>query len=186
MSNISNDDPYDAIEEAIDNASYQICPQVDLDDFDLCNQRSQKDCRQVFYREIGKKSRIISEDQNALDLISYSATCGWLYGYYCGEQEALSTTSAEDDEISNQDYEIEKSGRELNNDRGNSTRKTKEAANSESSPDNNFVESEELESTDDGQIYQKPRRAKYLFIGIAIGAVITAIVCIIIDSQMMG
>jgi len=174
MSNIFNDDPYDAIEEAIENASKKFCRKVNLDYFDPWNQKSRKDCRKRFDREIGKKSRIISEDPDEIVLISYSATLGWLYGYSCAQEEALSTISAEDDETSYQDDEIEGSSSYSSDAQEDLTEETEEAANSESSPDNDFVESEEPESTDKERLLQKLQGAIGwpLGIGIAIGLAI--------------
>ena len=192
MSNISSKKADKAIQKAIDKASYKVCQQVNLDDFDPWNQKSQNGCRQFFDREIDKENQKISEDQDALVLISYSATLGWLYGYSCAQEEALSTISAEDDDISYQDDEIERSSRYLSDAQEDLTEETEEPANSESSPDNDIVESEEPEATDKEGLLQKLRRAIGwplgigIAIGIAIGAGITIIVCIIIDSQMMG
>ena len=192
MSDMFSKNAEKAIEKAIDKASKKFCRKVNLDDFDLSNRRLQNDCRQFFGGAMANERQNISEDQDALVLISYSATLGWLYGYSCAQEEALSTISAEDDDISYQDDEIERSSRYLSDAQEDLTEETEEPANSESSPDNDIVESEEPEATDKEGLLQKLRRAIGwplgigIAIGIAIGAGITIIVCIIIDSQMMG
>ena len=180
MSNIFGKKADKAIESAIKSASQKVCPRVDLDDFDPWNQKSQKDCHKRFDGEIRNKRHEISQDQDALVLISYSATLGWLYGYSCAQYEALSTISAEDDAISNQYDENKKSGHEQSNDRGNNTGKTEKAAKSKSDPDGKTDESEELESTDDGQLHQKLRRAKGCCWGLAL-AIVVAIIIILSD-----
>ena len=172
-----------AIGEAIDKASKEFCRNVNLGNFGLSNRKLRKVCHECFGGAIANKRQKISADQEAIYLIAYSATHGWLHGYACAQEEAFEIISSQDDEMSNQADGIEKSGHEQSNAQRNPT---EEAAKSKSDPDGKTDEPEELESTDDGQLHQKLRRAKYLVIGIAIGVVITAIACIIIDSQMMG
>ena len=180
MSDMFSKNAEKAIEKAIDKASKKFCRKVNLDDFDLSNRRLQNDCRQFFGGAMANERQNISEDQDALDLISYSATWGWLYGYSCAQEEALSTISAEDDEMSYQGDEIERSSSEQSNDQENSTGRTEETANSESSPDNDFVESEELESSDEEEILRKLEQAKHWCFGLA-AALAVAIIIIITD-----
>lgn len=212
MSNIfknpSNKAAIQAIEEAIDIASQKVCrdPKVDLENFDpwakggLLTDSSYLICHQRFEKEIKRAESSVGQNWHVLDLIARASTYSWLHGYACAREEALLTISAKnkeistkkaeisdkDKEISDKNAEIERQKRELGDTKINLDNKTREAENSEIRPNSNKAESEETEPADEGQIYQKPRRANYLFIGIVIGAVITAIVCIIIDSQMMG
>ena len=185
MSDMFSNHAYDAIEDAINRASPNFCEKVNLH-VDLSNRKLQKDCHECLGGAIANKRHRISADQEAIDLIAYSATHGWLHGYACARQKALLEISAKNEKISTKDAQIERQKRELGDTKINLGDKTEEAENSEIRPNSNKAESEEPEPADEGQTYQKPRRAKYLVIGIAIGVVITAIACIIIDSQMMG
>ena len=166
-----------AIGEAIDKASKEFCRNVNLDNFGTWDQKSQNDCRQFFRNAIANKRQKISADQEAIYLIAYSATHGWLHGYACAQEEAFEIISSQDDEMSNQADGIEKSGHEQSNAQRNPT---EEAAKSKSDPDGKTDEPEVLESTDDGQLHQKLRRAKGCCWGLAL-AVVVAIIIILSD-----
>ncbi len=198
MSNIfknpSNNAAIQAIEGAIDIAAQKVCrdPKVDLENFDpwakggLLTDSSYLICHQRFEKEIKRAESRVEQNWHVLDLIARASTYSWLHGYFCAQQKALLAISAKNKEISSKNAEIERLDGKLRDSEINLCNKTREAENSEIRPNSNKAEAEEPEPADEGQIYQKPRRAKYLFIGIAIGVVITAIACIIIDSQMMG
>ena len=80
MSNIfrnsSNNTAIQDIEEAIDNASDEICLQVNFDDFDpwarvyIPHQSSQDFCRQFFDGEIGDIRNQIFKNQRVPELVS--------------------------------------------------------------------------------------------------------------------
>ena len=198
MSNIfknpSNSAAIQAIEDAIRIASQKVCrdPKVDLENFDpwakggLLTDSSYLICHQRFEKEIKRAESRVGQNWHVLDLIARASTYSWLHGYFCAQQKALLAISAKNKEISSKNAKIEKLEGELGDTKINLENKTEEAKNLNIRSNNTIVESEEPEPADDGQICQKPRRAKFLFIGIAIGVIITAIACVIINSQMMS
>ena len=181
MSNISNNDPFDAIEDAIKSASYQICPQVDLDlkMFDPLTQGSFNSCYPLFNNEIAAERHRISNDQYIIDQIKHTATWGWLHGYSCAQNEALLEISSKDTEISNKNTEINGLNQKLGNTQNDLTQKTKEATRLK-------AKLEQLQSSDPERRAKRWRLSFLIAAAVAIGAGITIIVCVIINSQMMG
>ena len=98
MSNIfknhANKAAIQAIEEAIGNASDEICQKVDLKNFDPweqgvpLTQSSHDFCGKFFDGEIAAKKHQIPKNQQTPDFISYAGTRGWLHGYFCAQDEA--------------------------------------------------------------------------------------------------
>ena len=132
MSNISNNPSNNAaiqaIEDAIRIAAQKVCrdPKVDLENFDPwakgdpLTQSSHDFCGQLFDGEIAKMNLRILKNQDMPDVISYSGTRGWLYGYSCAQDEANPV-------ISNQANDITMLNQELSDTQNNLTQKTEEA-----------------------------------------------------------
>ena len=98
MSNIFKN-PFDnadfqAFEEAIGNASHEVCRKVDLQKFDPrakgdpLTPSSHDFCGQFFTTEIEKIDYQIFRNQQAPDLVSFAGTRGWLHGYACAQEKA--------------------------------------------------------------------------------------------------
>ena len=196
MSNIFNDPSNDAaiqaIGDAIESAAGKICQEIDPKEFNpraetyILRESPHDFCNRFFHDEIEGMNFEIIEYQDVPDLISYAGTRGWLYGYICAEDQVSQTTPNQNDKKSNQYDENKKSSSEQSNDQKNSTGKTEEAAKSKSDPDGKTDESEGPESTDKEELLQKLRGSIGwpLVIGIAIGAGIAIIACVIIDWLM--
>ena len=94
MSIISNNDPYEAIENAIKRASQKVCKKVDLKKFEpfaetyIFNKSSHDFCNRFFSTEIAAKKHQIPKGQQEPDLVSYAGTRGWLHGYSCAQDKA--------------------------------------------------------------------------------------------------
>ena len=203
MNDMYNDDAYEAIESAIKSASGGICPQVDLDPkmFDPLTQGSFNSWYPLFDSAISAERHRISEDQDEIDQITYSATCGWLHGYSCAQKKASlaisnkdmeisnknAEISAKTTEISNKNAEIKRLNQELVNTQNDLTQKTVEADNLEICLSDKTDELKALESTDKGQLFQKlkfyKRWCKRLLAlsALAVAVAIIAIVIIIIN-----
>ena len=148
MSIISNNDPYEAIESAIKSASDEICRKVDLKKFDPwakgdpLTPSSHDFCGQFFDGRIKKMNHRILKNQNMPDVISYSGTRGWLYGYSCAQEKAKPVI------------------KKLQETQCNLNKKTEEADKLEVKLENKTDQFNKLKSTDKGKLYRKLQWAK--------------------------
>ena len=186
FSNPSNNAAIQAIEDAIGNASDEICPQVDLENFDPwakgdpLTQSSHDFCGQLFDDEVAKMDHRILNNQDMPDVISYSGTRGWLYGYSCAQKKASLVISNKNTEISTKNAEINRLNQELGNTQNNLTQKTKEANKLEVKLESKTDQYNKLNSTDKGKLYRKLQWAKYCCLGL-VAALAVAIIIIIIN-----